>query len=176
MLIDAFTAQFFGGVRPNLFQVFVASWEHLKLAAIKVPFTCKAASLPGRTVEPMEVNIKNKKFFLPGDVTFTDFTITVMNDQDFAIRRMFETWQEKIVSNQYRGALSPREYTSDIYVIQMNSMFLPIEGYILKNAWPTQISDIPLNYDDNNKIEEFTISFKYTHYEKGITAIQQLLA
>lgn len=175
MLLDVFTAGFLGGVRPNMFQVIVASWQHLGLASIKVPFTCKGASLPGRTIEPMEVNIKNKKFFLPGDVTFTDFTMTILNDQDFGIRRMFETWQEKIVSNDQYGLNKPRDYTSDVYIIQLNSMSLPIEGYILRNAWPSQISDIPLSFDTNNTVEEYTISLKYTHYDKGLTLLSSLL-
>ena len=82
-----------GGARSNLFEV-VLSFPDAAPADTNVldksRFLVKTAALPGSTVTPLEVAFRGRTLKLAGDRTFESWTITVINDTDFAIRSAFE--------------------------------------------------------------------------------------
>ena len=86
--IDQFKAQLTsGGVRSNRFQVFIPR------AGERVEFLVKAAQIPAETFGgPIEVNFRGAKLKLPGERTYEDWTVTVLNDVDFSIRTGMENW------------------------------------------------------------------------------------
>ena len=43
--------------------------------------------------------------------------------------------------------------------------------YTLRNAFPIQMSEIALNYAQNDIFEEFTVTWQYSHYDVEITVV-----
>ena len=52
----------------------------------KARFLVKAANLPASNVAPIEVPFRGRVLKIAGDRTFDTWTITIINDTDFAIR------------------------------------------------------------------------------------------
>ena len=84
-----------GGTRSNLFEVELAFPAAIGVDSNtldKSRFLVKAAALPASNVSPVEVAFRGRTLKLAGDRTFETWTITVINDTDFAIRSAFEKW------------------------------------------------------------------------------------
>ena len=87
-----------GGARPNLFEVelttlpaSVQGWD-----ADTFKFMCKAANMPAQNIASIDVPFRGRTFKVAGDRTIDPWTITVINDEDFRLRRAFEEWSEQI--------------------------------------------------------------------------------
>ena len=92
-----------GGARPNLFEVSIPSFA----AAVDdtdwttdyqntFKFLCKAAQLPASTVAPINVPFRGRILKVAGDRTFAEWTVTIINDEDFVLRTAFEKWSDKM--------------------------------------------------------------------------------
>lgn len=152
--ISTFKGQFTSGARPNLYEVRIS-----ELGA-KVEFLAKAAQLPSSTIGAVEVPYMGRTIKVAGNRTFADWTVTVLNDTDFAIRKLAETWMANI--NAHEGNVGPAsiaDYMKSGTVTQLDQTGAGIYTYDIKDIWPTEISEIDLGMDSNDTIEEFTITF-----------------
>ena len=173
--VDAFRGKMTGGgARANLFEVNVnypgAAGGDTELTN----FMCRAAQLPGVTMNPVEVPFRGRLVKFPGDRTFEDWTMTVYNDTNFGVRDAFETWMNSmnthlsnvgvVVDNAGYGT-----YLADIEVNQLNEAGSTVKKYKLRNAFPTIVSPIELSYDQTTAIEEFTVTLTYDYWTNDNT-------
>lgn len=160
----------FGGARPSLFEViFVppAAAGINPAAAAKFTFTCKATELPESTVSNIEIPYFGRRIKVAGERNFADWSVTIMNDEDFAVRAMMEAWSNAInrmVQNIRDPAFANEGYKCDFLIIQYSKDGLPIRSYDIIGAFPTQISGVTLGWDSQNAIEEFTVNFAYDYW------------
>lgn len=165
----------YGGARPALFQVKFPSTVQ-GIAGIsadslrKAPLVCRAAELPASQIGSVEVGYFGRKIKLAGDRTFGDWTVTVMNDEDFGIRSMMEKWSNAInrhISNVRDPTLITEElgYKADLDVEQFSKAGGLIRSYRIVGAYPTNISAIALDWDNQNQIETFQVTFAYDYWE-----------
>ena len=110
-----------GGARPNLFEVTISDFPgYTDAVGEDIKFLCKGAQLPESTVGLVEVPFRGRTFKVAGDRTFAPWSITVINDTDFAIRNAMETWMQTIA--QYKdgsGATDPGDYMREASVSQL---------------------------------------------------------
>ena len=163
-----------GGARGSLFQVTFSNPAN-SVADIKVPFLVRAAQLPASDIGTIEVPYFGRKVKLAGDRTFGDWTVTVINDEDFLIRNALEEWSNSINSLQTNlrqfGSAAPLLYKSTAEVTQFSKTGVPIRSYKFNGIYPSSISAIDLNWGDTDSIEEFQCTFQYDWWEVsgGIT-------
>lgn len=163
-----------GGARASLFQVQFTNPAN-SVADLKVPFMVKAAQIPASTLGVIEVPYFGRKVRLAGDRVFADWTVTVINDEDFLIRNAMEQWSNSINSLQGNlrgfGAASPLLYKSTAEVTQFSKTGAPIRTYKFNGIFPTEISPIEMSWETTDAIEEFTVTFQYDWWEVsgGIT-------
>ena len=166
--IDQFAAYLTGGgSRANQFRVTFTSpvAAGAGLATTKTQYMCKSASLPGQTITEIPVNYRGRILYVAGDRTFETWTTTIVNDTDFQARNAVEGWMSAIndlESNQ--GLVRPRTYTADLIVEQLDASERVRKSYVMRNCWPTAINAIELNMDTVSAIEEFEITWRYTHF------------
>ena len=183
-LSDFKKALAFGGARPNLFEVQINA-GNLPTSVHKFDepnFTmlCKAAQLPASNVASIDVPFRGRTFKVAGDRTFDTWTITVINDNDFNIRKSMEEWMQFVA--QYEdgsGATTPQTYMRDAIVSQLGRKKSKIgsgtdnahgEGlekvktYVFKDIFPTNVSAIDLSFDSSDTIEEFTVEFQVQYW------------
>lgn len=175
-----------GGARPNLFEVELTTFPSgISWDADKFKYLCKAAALPASNISPIDVPFRGRIFKVAGDRTIDTWTVTIMNDEDFKLRRAFEAWTELIAKlDNNLGATEPNAYMSNATVYQLGrgaqvnsttnagSDSSILAAYKFVDIFPTSVSNIDLSYDSSDTIEEFTVEFQVQSYEiiSGTTA------
>jgi len=159
-----------GGARSNLFEVELSFPQAVKVDGLndilnKARFLVKAANLPASNVAPIEIPFRGRVFKVAGDRTFDTWTVTIINDTDFAIRSAFEKWMNTInrVSDN-TGKTNPAEYQADAFVYQLDRTGDVLRTYKFYDVFPTQIAPIELSYDAQG-IQEFTVELQVLYWE-----------
>jgi hypothetical protein len=156
------------GARPNLFSVSV-SFPFSTGVSSKLTFMAHATSLP-----PSIVGVASQYYFgrqvkFPGDRQFPDWSITVINDEDFIIRNAFEVWSDKLNSHSLNvratGAINSTTYSADATVTQYGKDGSQIKTYKFVGLFPSTIDPIGLDWGSNDRIEEFNVTFSYQYWE-----------
>lgn len=172
---DTFRANFPGsGARSNLFQVslaFPTFATDAGNASSKVQFLAKAASLPGSKLGVIQnINFGGRQIKYPGDRTFQDWKLTILNDEDFKIRAAFDSWMNAINSHvgntRSPQAFNITDYQVDAYIKQYSKIGgSPIRQYRFVGVWPSDLEDIAVSFDDQDKVEEFGVTLTYQWWE-----------
>jgi len=189
-----------GGARPNLFLVRLNFPTTLNQIADISPidssasiteraeFLVKTAQLPASTIGTIDVPFRGRMLKVAGDRTFEPWSVTVINDGEFGIRKAFETWSRGInaltenvsqlgygddnpgycvdleVFQLSRDGKSPNKTPQSITAAGVDGMDV-VRAYKFYDAWPSSLSAIDLSYESNDQIEEFTVEFQYNYYE-----------
>jgi hypothetical protein len=138
----------------------------------------KAAGMPASTITEIPVAFRGRTLKVAGDRTFEVWTITVINDTDFKWRSFFERWVNYIVKvNDGSGTINPSEYMADMNVAQLSrgpgvipnvtntQEIETLRKYVVRGAFPTNVSEIELSYNNENEIEEFTVDLQIQYWE-----------
>ncbi len=163
-----------GGARPNLFEVELTTlpagiaWD-----AENFRFMCKAANLPASNIANVDVPFRGRIFKVAGDRTIDTWTITIINDEGFALRTAMEEWMNEIAKlDNNLGATDPAAYMTNATVYQLGrgsvassknnagEANVVLAEYEFIDIFPTEVSQIDLSYDSSDTIEEFTVTFQ----------------
>jgi len=160
------------GARPNLFDVTMAFPTIFGVAgdaSKQLTFTCKTSALPGSTLGMVNLQYFGREVKLAGNRTFADWSLTVINDEDFLVRKAFERWMGGINTHSTNlrlgGATSSFAYTADAIVTQYGKTGNVIKSYKLIGAFPTDLAQIDLGGGSNDTIEEFTVTLAYQFWQ-----------
>tara|TARA_B100000131_G_scaffold12193_1_gene12645 strand:+ start:306 stop:896 length:591 start_codon:yes stop_codon:yes gene_type:complete len=167
-----------GGARPNLFEVELTTlpagiaWD-----ADNFRYMCKAAQLPASTIANIDVPFRGRIFKVAGDRTVDQWSVTVINDENFRLRNAFEEWVNLIANlDTNLGATDPSAYMVNAKVYQLGRGSTPqsttnagnansvLKEYEFQDIFPTTVSAIDLSYDSSDAIEEFTVDFQVQSY------------
>lgn len=171
--VNEFRQQITGdGARPNLFEVrmnvpgFAKSQGRVDE---KFRFMCNTAQLPGTTIGVAPVFYFGREVKLAGNRTYPEWTVNVINDEDFVIRNSMERWIGNIndpVQNIRNPVASIVDggYGVDASVIQYGKGGFRIKEYNFKGMFPIDISPIEVSWSANDQIEEFSITFAFQYW------------
>ena len=167
--LDEFKANLIGGgARANQFRVTFNTPGAIAtgLDVRKASFLIKAAALPGQTIGEIAVPFRGRNLYIAGDREFETWETTVINDTDFNVRNAMERWLNAINDLATNTGLSNvADYTADLTVEQLDRDDTVLKSYILRNCMPQGTGAIELSYETTNAIEEFTVTWRYSHFE-----------
>lgn len=157
----------FHGARPTLFQVEinnppagVGSGADIE----KIKFMCRATQLPPAIVDSIPVGYFGRDIKVSGDRTYPDWSVNVINDEDFGIRNMMENWsfvQNSIVQNLRRD----RNYKREAVITQYGKEGNVLKQYEMVGMFPVNVGPIELSWDNKNQIETFDVVFSFDWWE-----------
>ena len=165
-----------GGASANLFEVVLTFPDIVQPATDvldKSRFLVKGARLPASNIAQIEVPFRGRALKIAGDRTFDSWTVTVINDTDFAIRSAFENWMNAINRlSDNTGLVNPADYQADCYVYQLDRDGQALRSYRFFDTFPTQVGPIELSYDAQG-IQEFTVELQVQYLEviKGTSPV-----
>jgi hypothetical protein len=176
--VAEFRANMIGdGARPNLFRVsltFPTIVSNAVLAGQKTSFMAKTAQLPGSTVNSFPLYYFGRELKFAGNRTFTDWTLQIINDEDFLIRNALESWMNSInshVSNvRNAGAVNPANYSVDAEVTQYGKAGQELKKYKFVGLFPVDVAPIDLDWGSNDSIEEYATTFAFQYWESNTTS------
>lgn len=169
-----------GGARPNLFEVSIPALPEAAQASINdetFKFLCKASNLPASNIAEVVVPFRGRNFKVAGDRTVDPWTVTVINDENFEFRSVFEQWANGMGKlDNGTGATQPASYMTNAYVRQLGrgdspsattngSNMVTLREYKFVDIWPSAVSEISVSYDEGNAIEQFDVTFQVQTFE-----------
>ena len=155
--ISDFASNFRGGVRPNLFRVDIQGAPE---SFNDFHFFCKGAPIPASTLTAIPVPFRGRQLQVPGDRTFEEWTVTVLNDVNWQHRSAMENWSNRI--NAHGANISDfndLSFYGNALVLHLDRQGTVLRRYVLEDIFPTTISAIDLTSDANDTVEEYTVSF-----------------
>jgi hypothetical protein len=170
--INEFKSQLVGGgARPTLFQVQILN-PVAPEADFKVPFMVKTAGLPASNLGSFTAPYFGRQVKYAGDRTFEDWTVTIINDEDFLIRNAMEAWSNAINSHDGNLRSLPADYKSNGIITQYSKDGDPIRTYVFEGMYPITIDAIAMDWSTTDTIEEFNVTFQYDFWRvEGTTGI-----
>ena len=187
--ISAFRTALKSGSRPNLFRINVSLPSGITDStnnSVNVggyTTLVRSAALPSATIGTIELPMgAGRRLKLGGDRVFSEWTSTVLNDENYLLRSSLEAWQNQMVYTNFAITDSVGNRSADVStdaslygaveIFQLNEsgISVPYGSYRLVNCWPSDISAIDLSYDTTDAIEDFTVTWTYDYYENNFTS------
>ena len=181
-----------GGTRPNLFEVSIPTFPSAISEAWAAgddsengifKFLCKASVLPASNLGSVEIPFRGRILKVAGDRTFDDWTVTIINDEDFKLRTAFERWSNVMSRlDDATGGTNPTSYMTDGYVQQLGrggqvgtatndgGESAVLRSYKFFDVFPITVGEIALSYDTTDTLEEFDVTFRYQYFTVGASA------
>ena len=163
-----------GGARPSLFRVrfHYPSGIAIQHTREQESFLVKTATIPASTIGSYDVFYHGKAIHVAGDRSFDTWDTTIINDEDFGIRKVLEEWMNAIsnhsLNTRDKDKFPPNDkveggdasYKSTMKVTQFSKGGEELRTYTFKGAWPSALSTINLDWG-TQEIEEFTCTWLY---------------
>ena len=166
-----------GGARPSLYKVAInysvdTSFSVLGDEALLV----KATALPGSTIAPLTVNYAGRAYKWQGFRTYDNWSVTVINDENFSIRNKMMEWM-RYLSGKLDGGRTAAKYgdptkvqggyfDGNATVTQVGADGVNKQNYKMYNLWPTELGEIAVDWS-SDAIQEYTIGFAYDYWGSG---------
>jgi len=151
-----------GSARPNLFKVSIkATTKTTQSVTNDEQILVKATSIPSATIAAAPITYGGRPIKYTGFRTYENWTTTIINDEDFAIRNRIQNWMRRISGrldggrNVSFGAYSQGgSYNEGVgTVTQVNKDGSDGESYTINNIWPTSIAEIALDWSTDGFME-----------------------
>jgi len=179
----------FGQSKPSFFEVYL-QFPDIKDTVVNAPLLRiygKASQIPGITLNYIEVPYQGTLITVPTSRYLNEWNITVINDTNFIVRTSLEKWLESINNSQglaerpafgvgsilnfvsgKRGTFSLGNVFKDGIVIHYSNALLPRPTAIYKfhDMFPSDIGSIDLGWDQNDSVEEYTVTFRYQYWTR----------
>jgi hypothetical protein len=162
----------YDGARPNLFQCELTFPTLVggQGAQTQYTFMARAAQLPGSTINVVPQYYFGRELKFAGNRTFQEWTVTVVNDEDFTIRDAFERWMSGMnshVANLRAPTFVKGDggYQQDGFITQYGKAGDPLKRYKFVGMFPVDITPIEVDWGANDTIEEFAVTFAYQWWE-----------
>jgi hypothetical protein len=176
--VAEFRANMIGdGARPNLFKVsltFPTIVSNALVVGQKTTFMAKTAQLPGSTINSFPLFYFGRELKFAGNRTFTDWTLQIINDEDFLIRNALESWMNSINSHttnvRNSAAVNPSNYSVDAEVTQYGKAGQELKKYKFVGLFPVDVAPIDLDWGSNDSIEEYATTFAFQYWESDTTS------
>ena len=177
--ISQFKSQLIGGgARPNLFEVELTTLPAgIAWPADNFRYMCKAAQLPESTIANIDIPFRGRIFKVAGDRTIEPWSITIINDEDFRIRKAMEEWVDLIAKLENNlGATDPSAYMVNAKVFQLGrgsqvastnnsgDANVVLKEYEFIDIFPVSVGGSDLSYESGDTIEEYPVEFAVQSY------------
>lgn len=167
--VNSFLSNFTGGgARPNRYEVIIGFPNFLGVTDTsiqqKISFTCKAASIPASTLGEVQVPYKGRFIKVPGDRTFENWNVTIIIDNDFKGRDVFEEWSGGMLGSSSNTTRSPNEINNiqifgqaQVHLLDRNDQI--IKRYQITGMFPVSVDQVTIGYDQNDQVMEQNVTF-----------------
>lgn len=168
-----------GGARPSQFEMQL-TWPDVVRGAANVSaaerdfrFLCQISEIPASTIGAIPVPYFGRKLNYAGDRTFSNLQVTVINDEDYKVRKALEVWSRAITEHastisQFAGGNASGSYATDGTVTQFsrNNGGSALHAYKFVGMFPVNVGAIALDWNATDTFETFTCEFAYQWWEE----------
>ena len=160
-----------GGVaRGNKFRVLISKPSAVSTIPDKLQLMCETVSLPTRSAATNELSMYGPVQSFPYRFTFTEASLNFYLTEDFAIKKIFDEWQEKIVDpvsgnlgyfDDYKCSIDIEKFSSTGGTTGAGADY----KVKLIDAWPSIIGEIALGHSLGGDILRLPVTFQFRKWE-----------
>lgn len=169
------TAMVNDGARPNLFEiVFSSPPGSIVKASPDIVMKAKATALPSSYVGVAPVYYFGRMAKFAGDRVFENWNVTILLDEQdfrFGAKTFLESWSNQlkrhVANNRDTTMVTPISYMMDAWINLWSKDGTHITAsYKMTGCFPTNIGAIPLDWQANDIIMEFPVTFAMQWWER----------
>ena len=162
-----------GGIaRGNKYTVMISKPKKLAIIPEDLQLMCEPVSLPTRSAATNELSLYGPVQSFPYRFTFTEASLQFYVTEDFAIKKIFDAWQEIIIDpvsgdlgyfDDYKCNIAIKKYSSG----DDNTSSWPDYSVKLIDAWPSIIGEIALGHSLGGDVLRLPVTFQFRKWEEG---------
>lgn len=157
-----------GGVRPNLFKVSL-NIPGANDASTELSFMARAASMPAFVTGIVDQYYFGRRVSFVGDREYQDWSIEIINDEDYVVRNAMEEWQRRGAETDWDTAYVENRQGlplySDATITAFGKEGNELKSVIIKNAFPMMLGPLEFNWEENNRIQTFTADLRFDYMQ-----------
>jgi len=174
--IDTFKSAFYGGTRPNRFDIEAKLPDGTALDV----FHAYAFNLPEIAIGEIPVNYRGRTVYIPGDRDYMPWNLTILDDRGEGgqIYNALQAWQRSINDHQTNDATAGFETGNrGNWIIQHldtqgnGGNPAVIKQFTLVGCWLTGIGPVQLNAAEKNALLTFNATVRYDYVSYDIDKI-----
>lgn len=170
--LQDFRTQIRDVARPNRFFVDLKGSFTSILGGVppQFRFAAKQATIPKLDINGPSIKYRGTSIILRGDYKKDPLTIVFWNENTWNMREYFENWLKFIVdptTDNVRKSTSEYRFGNSILVTQIGGRETDqLAKYEYFDVAPLDISEIALDQGQENTLEEFSVIFQYSRWER----------
>lgn len=153
---------------------FISSWRNPAKTnnfTITIPYfglsaplviRAKGTQLPSSELSVIELPHRGRKLKVPGQRTFAEWNITIMETAEMGIRNILESWMESL-DGSASGVRNPKNISTAQVAVNDGDGNKTME-FFLFGIFPTSISAIELNFEQQTSPLEYQATFQYSYH------------
>ena len=170
--IENFKSKLRDFARPNRFKVWFTGLDWLPMTLGEsdyfynvLPYSVVSAKIPNKSIPEIEIKRYGWQLYVSSDHIFETIDVTFLVDENMHIRSIMENWFNT-VHNYNDTNKTPFEIykNTKMFISQLGRQGETIKTYELYDVIPVSLSEIDLSMENENQIERFTVTFKYSYY------------
>ena len=131
---------------------------------------CDTVSLPTRSAATNELSMYGPVQSFPYRFTYTEASLNFYLTEDFAIKKMFDAWQEKIIDpvsgdlgyfEDYKCAIDIQKFRDT----DENTTAVPEYHTRLIDAWPSIVGEVALGHSLGGDTLRLPVTFQFRKWE-----------
>lgn len=160
-----FLSQFNDLLRLNKFEVSMKMPKNVDEGVTDTFVKCmiNATSFPFGKVFKQEDKRFGRNHDIVTNWNYDEITLTMLVDSQGKILNLLRNWKYKIVNDEYKVHYYD-DYVGELTISMLDNSLKSVYDAILRNAYPTSITDLALDYDSNG-ICQINVTFTYSHID-----------
>lgn len=161
--LDRFISGFKSPAKTNLYKL-VFRGDPGSVIPAGLDIRAKGTQLPSTDINIVEIPYKGRKVKIPGERTFAEWTVTIMETAEMGVRKRFEQWISAMDSEDEIRRNTAALSTVDCILLKPDNA-TPSITYTLFGAFPTNVSTVDLSFDEQTAPLEYSVTFQYTYHK-----------
>jgi hypothetical protein len=161
-----------GIARGQKYRVLISKPQSMTMIPEDLQLMCESVSLPTRSAATNELSMYGPVQSFPYRFTFTEASLNFYVTEDFAIKKIFDAWQEKIIDpvsgdvgyfNDYKCTIDIEKFADS----DSSTNVKPDYAVKLIDAWPSIVGEIALGHSLGGDIIKLPVTFQFRKWELG---------
>lgn len=174
-MINEFKSSFVDDLaRPSRFKVKITLPPYLATKGItdsrQLSLRCENAQLPGRSIATGDLRIYGPTEKFPYQSTYEDMTLTFIVGNSMVEKTLFNEWLDYINPTQNWNFEYKKNYACEIVITQYDLSNNEVHSVKLIDAFPISVSQLDLDWSNDNAYHKLNVTFAYTYWEVLATA------
>jgi hypothetical protein len=127
---------------------------------------CESAQLPGKQITTLEWSLYGHNIKVPTNFIQEDATLVFNITNDYYAKRIFDIWQNRVISDVSYLLAYDSEFKVDILIRQLDEEDKIVYTTQLMRAYPISVQAIALDNNAESQTQKLSVVFAYDNFKQ----------